>query len=54
MARKRSVKIAGRYNGNEYPLIGVARHSETEKELVIYRQECGGSQPSGASVGDIR
>ena len=29
------------YNGNEYPIIGVARHSETEKELVVYRQEYG-------------
>ena len=35
---------AGRYHhfkGNEYPVTGVARHSETEKELVVYRQEYG-------------
>lgn len=31
---------AGRYRhykGNEYEVIGVARHSETEEELVVYR-----------------
>ena len=35
---------AGRYRhykGNEYTVIGVARHSETEEELVVYRQEYG-------------
>jgi hypothetical protein len=35
---------AGRYRhykGNEYSVIGVARHSETEEELVVYRQEYG-------------
>jgi hypothetical protein len=25
------------YKGNEYEVIGVARHSETLKELVVYR-----------------
>lgn len=33
---------AGRYRhykGNEYSVIGVARHSETEEELVVYRKE---------------
>jgi len=25
------------YKGKEYELIGVARHSETEEELVVYR-----------------
>lgn len=29
------------YKGNEYSVIGVARHSETEEELVVYRQEYG-------------
>lgn len=35
---------AGRYRhykGNKYTVIGVARHSETEEELVVYRQEYG-------------
>jgi hypothetical protein len=25
------------YKGNEYQVIGVARHSETEEEMVVYR-----------------
>lgn len=29
------------YKGQEYAVIGVARHSETEEELVVYRQEYG-------------
>ena len=29
------------YKGNEYTVIGVARHSETEEALVVYRQEYG-------------
>lgn len=29
------------YKGNEYTVLGVARHSETEEELVVYRQEYG-------------
>lgn len=35
---------AGRYRhykGNEYIVLGVARHSETEEELVVYRQDYG-------------
>lgn len=35
---------AGRYRhykGNEYTVIGIARHSETLEELVVYRQEYG-------------
>ena len=34
----------GRYRhfkGNEYTVIGVARHSETMEEFVVYRQEYG-------------
>jgi hypothetical protein len=26
------------YKGNEYAVIGIARHSETEEELVVYRK----------------
>ncbi len=29
------------YKGNEYTVIGIARHSETLEELVVYRQEYG-------------
>ncbi|MFZ2950760.1 MAG: DUF1653 domain-containing protein [Desulfuromonadaceae bacterium] len=25
------------YKGNEYEVIGIARHSETEEEMVVYR-----------------
>jgi len=35
---------AGRYRhykGNEYTVLGLARHSETEEILVVYRQEYG-------------
>jgi len=34
----------GRYRhskGNEYTVLGVARHSETLEEMVVYRQEYG-------------
>jgi cupin 2 domain-containing protein len=27
------------YKGNQYTVLGVARHSETHEELVVYRQE---------------
>jgi len=27
------------YKGNEYTVLGIARHSETLEELVVYRQE---------------
>lgn len=27
------------YKGPEYTVIGIARHSETEERLVVYRQE---------------
>ncbi len=29
------------YKGNEYTVLGTARHSETLQELVVYRQEYG-------------
>lgn len=29
------------YKGKEYTVLGVARHSETEEEMVVYRQEYG-------------
>jgi hypothetical protein len=29
------------YKGREYFVLDVARHSETEEELVVYRQEYG-------------
>jgi hypothetical protein len=29
------------YKGNEYTVLGIARHSETLEELVVYRQEYG-------------
>jgi len=29
------------YKGNEYTVLGVARHSETLEEIVVYRQEYG-------------
>jgi cupin 2 domain-containing protein len=29
------------YKGNEYTVLGVARHSETDEQLVVYRQEYG-------------
>lgn len=29
------------YKGNEYIVLGIARHTETEEELVVYRQDYG-------------
>lgn len=29
------------YKGEEYLVLGVARHSETEESLVVYRQDYG-------------
>jgi hypothetical protein len=29
------------YKGKEYTVVGVARHSETQEEMVVYRQEYG-------------
>ncbi|MBA3312408.1 MAG: DUF1653 domain-containing protein [Planctomycetota bacterium] len=36
--------IPGRYRhykGKDYVVLGVARHSETEEEMVVYRQDYG-------------
>ena len=30
------------YKGNHYEVLGVARHSETEEEMVVYRALYGG------------
>lgn len=32
------------YKGNEYIVLGVARHSETDEELVVYRPDYGDRQ----------
>ena len=29
------------YKNKDYTVLGIARHSETEEELVVYRQEYG-------------
>jgi hypothetical protein len=29
------------YKGNDYIVLGIARHSETEDEFVVYRQDYG-------------
>ncbi|WP_437203818.1 DUF1653 domain-containing protein [Planctomicrobium sp. SH664] len=29
------------YKGQDYLVLGIARHSETEEELVVYRQDYG-------------
>ena len=39
-----SMDIAGQYRhykGNVYEVVGIARHSETEEELVLYRSPAG-------------
>jgi hypothetical protein len=41
VASMNAVKIGSyrHYKGNEYTVIGIARHSETQEELVVYRKE---------------
>ena len=41
------------YKGKEYTVLGVAQHSETQEELVVYRQEYGEPRPLGASEADV-
>ena len=45
------------YKGNEYEVIGIARHSETEEELVVYRKLYGDSslwvRPLAMFSGDV-
>ena len=46
---------AGRYRhykGNDYTVIGVARHSETEEELVVYPEGVRRPQPLGPAQND--
>ena len=41
------IQIGGRYRhykGNEYTVIGIAKHSETEEKLVVYRAMYGEGQ----------
>ncbi|MBL4631224.1 MAG: DUF1653 domain-containing protein [Paraglaciecola sp.] len=35
------IGIYRHYKGNEYEVIGVAKHSEDETELVVYRPQYG-------------
>lgn len=40
----RQLRIGGRYRhfkGMEYRVLALARHSETDEQLVVYRQEYG-------------
>ena len=45
------------YKGNEYEVIEIARHSETEEEMVIYRKLYGDHslwvRPLGMFAGDV-
>jgi hypothetical protein len=45
------------YKGKFYTVIGVARHSETEEELVVYRTEYGDRglwvRPRGMFEGEV-
>ena len=46
------------YKGNEYEVIGIARHSETEEEMVVYRKLYGDHslwvRPRGMFVEDVQ
>jgi len=45
------------YKGQDYIVLGVARHSETQEELVVYRQDYGDHglwvRPRGMFVGNV-
>ena len=44
----------GRYRhfkGNEYEVIAIAKHSETEEEMVVYKSIGGDNATSGSLVG---
>ena len=45
------------YKGNDYEVVGIARHSETEEELVVYRTLYGDSslwvRPLAMFMGDV-
>ena len=45
------------YKGNDYEVVGIARHSETEEEMVVYRKLYGdGSlwvRPLGMFMEDV-
>ncbi len=41
MIMERQIKVGGKYRhfkGNDYRVLYLARHSETEEELVVYQQ----------------
>lgn len=41
MSQSLNVGLYQHYKGNYYTVLGVARHSEDESELVVYRPEYG-------------